>query len=61
MDLGASIYRKQREDKMMSRRRVKDKKKKLAAKAKKQNEEVAPKLTPSKEQSKSGMKLPSKR
>lgn len=57
---------------MMSRRRIKDKKKKLASKAKKVNEEIAEKVTPSKEElfaseakkeqhKKEGFKLPSKR
>ena len=73
MNLGASIYRSRRERiKMMSRRRMKDKKKKLAVKAKKVHEEVAEKVTPSKEElfsseakkeqnKKEGFKLPSKR
>lgn len=57
---------------MMSRRRMKDKKKKAAVKAKKEQTEVAEKVTPSKDElfaseakkeqnKKEGFKLPSKK
>ncbi len=57
---------------MLSRRRMKDKKKKLAVKVKKQSEEVSEKVTPSKDElfeaevkkeqvKKEGFKLPSKK
>lgn len=57
---------------MLSRRRMKDKKKKLAVKVKKQSEEVSEKVTPSKYElfeaevkkeqvKKEGFKLPSKK
>jgi hypothetical protein len=73
MTLGASIYRSRRERiKMLSRRRIKDKKKKTAIKNKKVEAEVAEKVTPSKQElfaaeekkeqvKKEGFKLPSKK